>query len=95
MGCVAGSFSFTKDVIPAAEARVKELPFLETAGNPLVVGAMFALNADRLLPFQAKPGQIVVYLFRVFGTTAPRVNILNAEEKTSGTFSGKGESGQG
>ncbi len=94
MGGISGSIGLTEDVVPATEAGVEEMPLLKTSCDLLVFRSVFALDADRLLPLQSKPGEILEDSLRVFGGATGRIDVLDAKEETPRVFFGKRKGSQ-
>lgn len=81
VGCLTGALDLALDVGAGAEAGVEETSPLKLGRGGGVVVEMLALEADRLLPLQSEPGEIVEDRRGVPGRAAGRIDVFDAEEE--------------
>ena len=71
------------DFSAGAEARIKKSRPVEPLQRRCIVGEMFGLAADRLLPLKAEPVQVFGYRRLEFGPAAGAVDIFDPEDEAS------------
>ena len=67
----------------AREGRVDDSPVDQRVERRTVVVKMVGLPANRLLPIESQPGEIVAYGTFELGLAARRINVLDAQQKAA------------
>jgi len=71
-------FDFPLDVFASAEAGVEETSIVKRLCRCGVISQMFTLDSNRLIPFDAKPRQVLQNLGSVPSTAAVEVDVFDA-----------------
>lgn len=83
------------DIFAAAETGIDEALGFQLLQGRGVIGEMLGLAADRFLPVEAEPMQIVIESGFEFRATAGAVDVLDAQQKTPARFARGAMSEQG
>ena len=93
-----GGSNFFLYLFAGAKTGVKQALCFQLVQCLTVIVKMLGLAANRLLPFQTQPCQIIINACLIFGVAATGINIFDAENKTPARITGliRGEkSGKG